>query len=136
MHRSRKEALAYARCKLSPAVGRMMHRGGKERLLDVSCLQPLAEGCAKVGRKRLLTHVTRHLTHVARHLAALDPCYAALDPCYAALDPCCVVAAAPAVHQKFVVVAALEEVHQVLAAVRAAVLASVDSIVCIQYIYI
>ena len=58
MHRSRKEALAYARCKLSPAVGRMMHRGGKERLLDVSCLQPLAEGCAKVGRKRLLTHVT------------------------------------------------------------------------------
>jgi hypothetical protein len=82
MHRSRKEALAYARCKLSPAVGRMMHRGGKERLLDVSCLQPLAEGCAKVGRKRLLTHVTRHLTHVTRHLAALDPCYAALDPCY------------------------------------------------------
>ena len=135
MHRSRKEALAYARCKLSPAVGRMMHRGGKERLLDVSCLQPLAEGCAKVGRKRLLTHVTRHLTHVTRRLVACDPCYAAFDPCYAALDPsrymrtstmnCCwqhqplaVVAAAPAVHQPLAVVVALEEVHQVLAAVR------------------
>ena len=32
------------------AVGRMIHRGGKDRLLDVSCLQPLAEGCAKIGR--------------------------------------------------------------------------------------
>ena len=50
MHRCRKEALAYARCKLSPAVGRMVHRGGKDRLLDASCLQPLAEGCGKIGR--------------------------------------------------------------------------------------
>ena len=55
-----------------------MRKDRKERLLEVSCLQPLAEGCAKVGRKRLLTHVTQHL-------AALDPCYVALDPCYAAL---------------------------------------------------
>ena len=41
---------------------RGMRKDRKERLLEVSCLQPLAEGCAKVGRKRHLTR--RRLTHV------------------------------------------------------------------------
>ena len=41
-----------------------MRKDRKERLLEVSCLQPLAEGCAKVGS-------TRHLESQARDDLAL-----------------------------------------------------------------